>query len=228
MYHSVGSGLKGPAEGWWSIDPLLFREQMVWLAAASGFEAVPLAAPRAGTAPSVAVTFDDGYRDNLAEAAPILSELAIPFTVFVVPRFIESGEPLYLDRSDLRRLAGTPGCTLGSHGWSHRPLASLSPSEALAELRDSRAWLEDVLARPIRSLAYPFGSVDPRVRDLAAEAGYDLAVTTRTGLNGPDRDPLLLNRTEIVGQDDPAMFRLKLRGGWDWHRLRRKVPLGLP
>ena len=40
---------------------------------------------------SVVITFDDGYRDNLAIAVPVLERLGLPATFFLVPRLL-SGE----------------------------------------------------------------------------------------------------------------------------------------
>lgn len=47
---------------------------------------------------ALAITFDDGYRDNLTHAAPILARLGLPATVFLVTGAIASGEPLWFDR----------------------------------------------------------------------------------------------------------------------------------
>ncbi len=54
----------------------------------------------AGSVPrnAVAITFDDGYRDNLTHAAPILARHHLPATVFLATGFIGTGEVPWYDR----------------------------------------------------------------------------------------------------------------------------------
>jgi peptidoglycan/xylan/chitin deacetylase (PgdA/CDA1 family) len=47
---------------------------------------------------AVAVTFDDGYRDVLTNAVPVLSRLGIPATVYVVTDFVKEGKMVWTDR----------------------------------------------------------------------------------------------------------------------------------
>lgn len=84
-------------------DPLLpsepdverFAAQMSVLAAHCSVLPLPEAARRLreGTLPSAAVsiTFDDGYRNNLEVAAPVLRQYGLPATVFVMQNAIEAG-----------------------------------------------------------------------------------------------------------------------------------------
>ncbi len=47
---------------------------------------------------ALAITFDDGYRDNLTHAAPILKRLGLPATIFLVTGHIDTPHALWFDR----------------------------------------------------------------------------------------------------------------------------------
>jgi peptidoglycan/xylan/chitin deacetylase (PgdA/CDA1 family) len=47
---------------------------------------------------SFAVTFDDGFENNLSVAAPILADFAIPATIYVTSGFIEANGMSWIDR----------------------------------------------------------------------------------------------------------------------------------
>jgi len=212
-----------------SVAPDSFRQQMTSLKQNKAVMVVPLdlTALSMCTGTRVAITFDDGYRDHLMIVAPMLAELGIPFSVFVVPRYIETGHPYYLNVDQLSELSTMAGCTVGSHGMNHVRLVDLDEDALIRELRDSRQWLEDRLSRPVNMLAYPHGSVNQRVRNAAAAVGYTLGVCSHAGINGEERDPLMLCRTEILGCDSLRVFHHKLSGALDWRRLRVKDPASI-
>ncbi len=79
-----------------------FRAQMERIS--KQFEAVTVsegvrrvAEGRFGSRPLVAVTFDDGYVDNAVSAAPILDELGLRATFFLVFDFVADARPLWFD-----------------------------------------------------------------------------------------------------------------------------------
>jgi peptidoglycan/xylan/chitin deacetylase (PgdA/CDA1 family) len=108
---------------------------------------------------ALALTFDDGYRDNLTHAAPILKRLGLPATVFLVTGHIDTPQTLWFDRLGMafktataRRVA-LGGGRLLSLGTVGERLAGLAA--ALAYLKqlpdDARAASVDALMIALRS-----------------------------------------------------------------------------
>jgi peptidoglycan/xylan/chitin deacetylase (PgdA/CDA1 family) len=175
--------------------------------------------------PTVAITFDDGFASVLELAFPILSALGLVATVFVVTDFADRNDLLEwpgvegwrggphehevrgLSWAELDRLA-TSGWEIGSHTRTHPRLTGLDDEALGAELRESRDACERALARPCRSLAYPFGDVDARVVAAASRAGYEAAATLPRTVNGSA--PLTYPRTGVYRKDSPRRFRLKI------------------
>ena len=85
LYHRVGTPRRDPQE--LAVSPANFTAQLEVMSSAG--TPLPLAEferrRRDGTLPSraIAITFDDGYVDNLTEALPLLKRAAAPATVFV-------------------------------------------------------------------------------------------------------------------------------------------------
>jgi peptidoglycan/xylan/chitin deacetylase (PgdA/CDA1 family) len=178
----------------------------------------------------VLITFDDGYRDNLENAAPVLQRYGYPAVVFVPVGYIDGTRPLPHDEhlasrgivnrplswQDLAELEAA-GIQVGSHGIGHRPLADLEVDEAAREITLSKLRLEDALGRPVRAFAYVKGS-EAHYRlvhlSLLRQAGYDLAFTSISGSNGAGTDPLQLHRYNV--EPYPARtFELVLSGACD-------------
>ncbi len=213
MYHAVGSPVPGDVQGRYSITVAQFAAQMESLAS-SRHKIGQLAQANA----SVDLTFDDGYRDNLTEAYPVLQRLGLPFTIFAAAGFVRAGAPLYLRAEDLRALAADPLVTIGAHGDSHARLTTLGDTALREELTAAKKWLEDATGKAVTTMSYPHGAVDARVRAAVQAAGYTVACCSEFGLNQRTRDPLLLARTDIWSTDSVEIFNAKLAGEWDWMR----------
>ncbi|MGY2050650.1 polysaccharide deacetylase family protein [Methylobacterium sp. JK268] len=122
-----------------------------------------------------------------------------------------------LDRDGLRRLAGHPLVTIGAHGTRHIAFAPASEAEVRADLADNRAFLEGVIDRPVRHLAYPFGNAracGAREARLARDLGFATAVTTRHGALFPAHLDHLhaLPREVLSGDETAASLACKVRG----------------
>lgn len=180
----------------------------------------------AGTLPdrAVVLTFDDGYASVIETAWPLLRERGMPTTLFAVSGYLsgelrfawDAHEPaherLRLATGDELAAAAAEGLDIGSHTVSHPWLPRLGPSELDREMVESRAVLEEVLGRPVTSVAYPTGGWNPAVRDAAARAGYRIGVTVDRGLNTRRTPHLSLRRAFVP--PDPRDLRLILDGAY--------------
>jgi peptidoglycan/xylan/chitin deacetylase (PgdA/CDA1 family) len=103
---------------------------------------------------------------------------------------------------DQVRALRAAGMGVGSHTQSHRVLNTLPPAALEAELRQSRAMLEERLGEPVTTIAYPVGrsiKMLASARKAVAAAGYELGFTTTPGTNrmGNGADAYDLRRLAI-------------------------------
>ena len=76
-------------------------------------------------------------------------------------------------------------------------LAGANLEPAAFEVDHDRA-LEHHLHHPVQSFAYPAGKFNEHSEELARQAGYVLAVTTRPGATQDARAPFALHRYEVL------------------------------
>ena len=171
-YHSLD-----PARfpGKLAVSPELFRRQMLWIKR-QRFQTIGLeiCAGRGWTEGflerQVAITFDDGHGDNYHRAFPVLREAGLQATFFVTTD--EIGKEGYMTWDMLREMAALPGIEIGSHGVDHRTLTDIPEPEAWLSLVASKRILEEKLGREIRAVAYPCGSFNEKILEMARGAGY--------------------------------------------------------
>lgn len=158
-----------------------------------------------------AVVFDDGLVGVHHHALPILDELRVPATVFVVTDVVGSSPPWWpsvertMTRSELEEVMDAE-VRLAAHSRSHPSLPGLDANRLRHEILDSRKLLEDVVQTPVELFAYPFGNHDAAVRSMVAEAGYRAAYTFLNGRVVPGLDPLRLPRLTMGSHQ--GTFRL--------------------
>ena len=240
MYHKVNDVPKNPL----TIPVSLFDEQLAQLREL-GYQVVDLDAVLAHytqgaplPARAVLITFDDGYRDNLANAADVLERHGYPAVLFVPIGYLDEERPLpHEERLAANGLVnGTlewdqlvdlerRGIRVESHGISHRPLADLEVDEAAREIIISKLRLEERLGRPVRAFSYVKGSeahYRPVHLSLIKQAGYDVAFTSISGANSAATDPLQLHRYNVEPYS-PRTFELVLAGACDLISLKDTV-----
>jgi peptidoglycan/xylan/chitin deacetylase (PgdA/CDA1 family) len=121
-----------------------------------------------------------------------------------------------LSREELARFGREGIMDIGAHTVTHPLLAALTPEEQRSEICDSRAWLESVTGRPVRTFAYPYGNPgDYNVESVEAvrSAGFEAAFSTVQGAIESSDDPLQLRRWE-VNDWDAMQFAWRLKAAF--------------
>ena len=154
---------------------------------------------------SIVITFDDGYADNYANAFPILKELDMKATIFVISNFTDN-DGYYMTSQQIKEMSDY-GIDIQSHTASHAHLNQLTYEEQLNELKTSKEKLESITEKPVISIAYPFGDYDDNTILASKEAGYSLSFNTNRGLSDRNDNPLTLNRIYVSSAYSIEQFK---------------------
>ena len=231
-----------------SHTPELFKKQLLWLRD-NGYRSVlirdiPLLMMEntdEDTRPWVAITFDDGYQDNVQYALPLLVEFGFVATFFIVAGMVEKGKAsnssngynLYPNRPmmtarNLKTLVNA-GMEVASHTMTHRMatrLMSVSPQSLVSELKESKENLENMIGTKISSFSYPNGqrgAFSPETRMLVTAQGYLAACTTMWGTVENNADIFELSRCESDSMDSLAKFIAGVSGQREYRAFIYKV-----
>ncbi len=154
------------------------------------------------------LSFDDGFRNVLTNAAPILASLGVPALAFVATAYIDGdsgaaaeysrklnypGTLELLTRDELRSLTEM-GVEVGSHTRTHARLSAVSPSQQVEEIAGSKADLERMLEAPCDYISWPYGArgdIDRSGYDAIRDAGYAAAFGAYRGSVVPGETPAL-------------------------------------
>ena len=152
------------------------------------------------------ITFDDGFRNVYVNALPVLTELGFTSTNYFVANQFDGGNVWDANNnvpfSPLMTIAearswSNSGQEVGSHTLDHVHLPELSFDQARQQITLSRQMLSETVEQNVTAFCYPYGHFKPEHAEMAAEAGYENATTTRRGLAGPEDGPFLLPRVGV-------------------------------
>ena len=150
------------------------------------------------------VTFDDGYKNALDTAMPILTELGMKGSFFIITGMVGNADKM--TDEGLLKLKANPLMSLGSHTVYHPDLEFSSNEAANAELVDSKHYLDSLLYQETSVICYPAGRYNAQTGSLAEAAGYKLGLTTHPGLASSADGLFALNRVRVSYGHSEASF----------------------
>lgn len=197
MYHAIGNG-----PGQYTVSEKKLREQLAFLKSkgylVEGFKELEARLHSRQELPVryVVLTVDDGGESSI-RAADVFAENECKATFFLT-RDRSQKMSGFIREAEIQQL-WKRGFSLGTHGTSHRGLSLMRMGDCIAELKESKQWLEDVIGDRVIYMSAPGGYVDRRTMKLAHEQGYVLVGTSNEWMNSPAIMSLLgkVNRVAV-------------------------------
>ena len=223
MYHSIESMPKSTIMRSLHVPPRRFKFQM-WALKVLGYKALSLKklkpyldGEKSGKV--VGITFDDGYQNNLVNAAPILVKYDFSATCYIVSKSIGSSNTWDRDKGITQRPLMTEseihewinlGMDIGAHTKSHLDLTSITPEEAQIEIEGCKLELEKTFNVSIADFCYPFGRFNELISVMVKNAGYLSATTMIRGRTDTNSNRFMLPRIPINHRTLPHLFLAKI------------------
>lgn len=170
---------------------------------------------------ALAITFDDGYRDNYSEAFPILKKYGFPATIFVVTDRI--GTEGYLSSEEICDMQSSGLIDIQPHTKTHPELTEISEEAVREEMRGSRLAIDALLGKSSRLFAYPYGKHNRRTCEIARESGFGAAVGVEEGTVGLSSDLFRLPRVSIDSSTTFTQFRGKISRAVDRYEAVKRI-----
>ncbi len=229
MYHGVGPevGMDWPKS--LIMSPELFESHLKYLKE-QGYTIVSVEqlAHRLEQGQSVdkyiALSFDDGYQNNHDVVLPLLKKYDAKGSFFVINK--EIGKENFMSETDIKEMIAA-GMELGSHTYSHNPLAKIDSKYLVWETDTSRFWLKKKFdGYIVRTLAYPNGSYNQTVIEAAQKYGFYRALTGHVGINTPEtykKAPMEMYRVTVADDGNGLEgFKDRLEKAYLWGFLQTK------
>jgi peptidoglycan/xylan/chitin deacetylase (PgdA/CDA1 family) len=165
------------------------------------------------------ITFDDGYKDNLTNALPILKEFNYTATSFIVCNKIgqynewDKNHEMYKKKTlmsieDINQWLSSD-CHIGSHTLNHVSIKNINFINQKNEIIESKIKLSKIFNKNINVFSYPYGKFDNSAIDLVKK-NFDFAVTTlRSRFDTNKHSPYLIPRIPI--NSDTSLFKLAIK-----------------
>ena len=200
-YHSISNDNSNI-----SLDLKSFEKQMSFLRN-RGYNSINFDEIKNDQEKKIIITFDDGYKDNLINALPILKKYNFKATCFLITKFIgknndwDSSKKDYfkkelLNNNDISEWISN-GMRIGSHSHNHKILTNLTLNLIEEDLDISKNFLENKFGFTIDDFCYPFGKVNNSVYQIVKKKFKTAVTTNRSRYNTYNHNVHLIPRIDM-------------------------------
>jgi hypothetical protein len=137
---------------------------------------------------AITTSWDDGHILDL-RIADLLIKYNLTGTFYIAKNYL----PTRLSETEIARFSQQH--EIGSHTLTHPDLTSIPLDQVRSELKDSKAWLEGVIQKPVTAFCYPRGQFNPEIQRAVAEAGYTMARTVTQYQMGSPKNLMAMDTT---------------------------------
>ena len=130
-------------------------------------------------------SWDDGHKDDI-RLARMLKEHGLKGTFYISPRNHEFARQDLLTSQEIKNMSRD--FEIGAHTLTHPRLPMISAAQAEEEIFDSKALLEEITGKEVKTFCYPYGYYAKEHVQLVKNAGYRYARTVaryKFGLDNP-------------------------------------------
>jgi peptidoglycan/xylan/chitin deacetylase (PgdA/CDA1 family) len=223
MYHSIETMPKSTVMRSLHVPIKRFEFQM-WILKMLGYKALSIEGLRPylngeKQGKVVGLTFDDGYKNNLINALPIITKFNFSATCYLVSDYIGLNNIWDLEKginqmplmsvSEIYQWLDH-GMDIGAHSKTHLNLTSLSEEEAHMEIKNCKTDLESNFNVPVKDFCYPYGQFNNSVCDMVKDSGYLSATSMVRGRVHSKYSKFKLPRIPVTHHTLPHLFIAKI------------------
>jgi len=175
---------------------------------------------------TVAIHFDDCYRDIVINGAPIMKVLGVPACAFINSGFVDTDRAFPHDVSKypftypmLRSCDVQEWCSLGfevgAHTVNHVDLGKCAAEIAKMEIAQCGQDLQKIIGRSVNLFSFPFGrqaNISGSARHIVQTNGYIALFSAHGGFIGPSTNAYDIPRIGASFESSPVYCLLQIEG----------------
>lgn len=161
------------------------------------------------------MSLTDLMKQSGAEREKHLDEIKEKYPVYVSESEKEPELIKMVHKTELETYKNEPLIEYGSHTHLHYNLEHLNLEDCFKEVSVSKQIIENIIKKPVTSLAFPDGSYNADTIANSKKAGYDNVVAVTYKLNEKNTEPFILSRFTVSNSTTSESNLIRLAVDFD-------------